>query len=182
MILFETVCRGNHKNAWTVFWIFIGLAVLGFLAMNFEIGRPIIAQLVLLVSLIAAAYVQIRFIATAFLYQAIREDEGDFLVISRKQGRKCVGAAKLSLAHLRWLTRVDTRVSPAPTVEGVPVCNYSAHLFADAYALAFFDDGADKVLLRINADEPFLAALEAYLPFEEDASEEKQEENEENKS
>ncbi|MBO5652714.1 MAG: hypothetical protein J6S44_00695, partial [Clostridia bacterium] len=69
MMLFETVCRGNHKNAWGVFALFSGIALLAFLAMNFEVGKPIIAQVVLLVSLVVAAYVQIRFISTAFLYQ-----------------------------------------------------------------------------------------------------------------
>ena len=161
MILFQTVCRGNHKNAWGVFGLFSTLAVLAFLAMRFEIGKPILAQIILLFSLMVAAYVQIRFIATAFLYQVFREEE-DYLLVSRKQGRRTAAVARLSLSHLRWVARVDTRTAPAPVVEGVPVSNYSAYIFSDTYTLAFFDDGTDKVLLRINADEAFLDALESY--------------------
>lgn len=162
MILFETVSRGNRKSAWGVFGLFMGLALLGFLAMNFQIGKPIIAQVVLLVSLIAAAYVQIRFISTAFIYQAVREEEGDFLVISRRQGRKSVAACKLSLGHLKWVKDVDTRIAPATLVEGVPVSNYSAYLLSDTYSLAYFDDGSERVMIRFNADEAFLTALAAY--------------------
>lgn len=168
MILHETVCRGNHKNAWGVFGLFMGLSLLAFVAMQLEIGRPIIAQLVLLFSLLVAAYIQIRFITTAFLYQVIREEDGDYLLISRRQGRRTVAAVKLSLAHLKWIEQVDTRKSPAPIVEGVPTSNYSAYLLADAYTLVFFDDGEGRVLLRINADEPFLAALATYCLSEEE--------------
>lgn len=166
MMLFETVCRGNHKNAWGVFALFSGIAVLAFLAMNFEIGKPIIAQVILLVSLIVAAYVQIRFISTAFLYQVFREEDGDYLLVSRKQGRRAACAAKLSLAHLKWIERVDTRKTAAPFVEGVAAANYSAYIFSEVYDLLYFDDGEEKVLLRLNADEEFLGKLGAYLPSE----------------
>lgn len=176
MILFETVCRGNQKSAWGVFGLFMGLALLGFLAMNFEIVKPVIAQVVMLVSLVAAAYVQIRFISTAFLYQAVREEEGDFLVISRRQGRKTVAACKLALAHLKWVKNVDTRIAPATLVQGVPVSNYSAYLLADTYTLAYFDDGAERVLVRFNADETFLSSLSAYEPIENGANEDTDEE------
>ena len=166
MILFQTVCRGNHKSAWGVFALFSGLAVLAFLAMYFEIGRLIIAQVILLISLIVASYVEIRFIGTAFIYQALREEDGDFLLISRRQGRRSVAQCKLALSCLKWIEAVDTRLAPAPQVEGVPVSNYSAYLFADSYTLALFDDGVSSVLIRINADEAFLSALAAYLPKE----------------
>lgn len=174
MMLFETVCRGNHKNAWGVFALFSGLAVLAFLAMNFEIGKPIIAQVILLVSLIVAAYVQIRFISTAFLYQVFREEDGEYLLVSRKQGRRAACAAKLPLAHLKWIERVDTRKAAAPFVEGVAPSNYSAYIFSEVYELLYFENGDEKALLRLNADEPFLASLEAYLPM---VSEPQMEEN-----
>ena len=166
MMRFETVCRGNHKNAWGVFALFSGIAVLAFLAMNFEVGKPIIAQVVLLVSLVVAAYVQIRFISTAFLYQVFHEEDGDYILVSRKQGRRAACAVKLPLAHLKWIERVDTRKAAATFVEGVAAANYSAYIFSDVYQLVYFEGGEEKALLRLNADEEFLRRLEAYLPTE----------------
>ena len=180
MMLFETVCRGNHKNAWGVFALFSGIAVLAFLAMNFEIGKPIIAQVVLMVSLIVAAYVQIRFISTAFLYQVFREADGDYLLVSRKQGRRAACAAKLPLAHLKWIERVDTRKAAPPVVEGTVAANYSAYIFSDVYELVFFDDGGERVLLRLNADEAFLSALSSYVQAPENGANAEESQDEEN--
>ncbi|MBO7171271.1 MAG: hypothetical protein J6W28_08860, partial [Clostridia bacterium] len=37
------------------------------------------------------------------------------------------------------------------------------YIFSDVYELLFFDDGGERALLRLNADDAFLSALSAYV-------------------
>ena len=47
----------------------------------------------------------------------------------------------------------------------LPIVNYSAHLLADSYTLLLFE-GEEPSLIRINADEEFLAILASYVSAE----------------
>ena len=84
----EYLCRGDRKNTYLAFFIFLGIAALGFVALAFKITTPIIGQAIIFISLIVAAYIFIRYIGTAYRYEIVTEEDGDHLLIVRVQGKK----------------------------------------------------------------------------------------------
>lgn len=156
---------GEKKNTHIAFFLFLGIAVLAFFANYFQITEPVIAQAILLLALVIAAYIFIRYIGTAYLYELITEDDGTYLLVTRVQGKRHFTQRKLAMRTLRAIIPVITNnAALRPTLPKCPSVNYSAHLLADEYTLLHFDDGNDPVLIRINADEDFLAHLIAFLP------------------
>ena len=169
------VCRGDRKNTYLAFFVFLGLAVLGMLAAALHLTSEVIAQAIAFIAFIVAAYIFIRFIATVYRYELIAEEEGDYLLIIRIQGKKEFTQRKSALSCLAAIYTVDTARGIKPEHPKLPLFNYSSHLFAESYTLLQFE-GEDPALFRINADDAFLEALAAYLPKEE-ASKEYPEEN-----
>ena len=164
---------GEKKNTRIAFFLFLGIAVLAFFANYFQITTPVIAQAILLLALITAAYLFIRYIGTAYLYELITEDDGAHLLITRVQGKRHFTQRKLAMSTLKAIIPVNTtNAALRPVLPKCPSVNYSAHLLADEYTLLHFDDGNDPVLIRINADETFLSYLDAYLPAPPAAEEE----------
>lgn len=160
------LCRGDRKNTYIAFFVFLGIAVLGMLAPLFQLASQITAQAIAFIALLVAAYIFIRYIATLYRYEIIKEEEGDSLLIVRIQGKKEFTQRKLPLATLSAVYAVDTSRSPKGALPKAPVINYSSHLLADSYSLLHFV-GDEALLLRINADDAFLDTLIAYLPKEE---------------
>ena len=158
------LCRGNNRNTVIVFFIFLGIAVLAFVAMQLELSTPVTCQAILFLSLIIAAYVYIRYLATAYLYKIVEEEGEHFLLAIRCQGKRQFTRCKLSLSALCGILTVNTRASQKPTLPRVPVSNFSSLLLAEEYTLLYFDDGKEQLLLRINADEAFLSVLSSLAP------------------
>ena len=96
----EYLCRGDRKNTYLAFFIFLGIAVLGFLALTFRLTTPVVGQAIIFISLIVAAYIFIRYIGTAYKYEIVSETDGDHLLIIRVQGKKNFTQRKLPLAAL----------------------------------------------------------------------------------
>lgn len=156
---------GDKKNTRIAFFLFLGIAVLAFVANYFQLTKPVVAQAILFLALIVAAYIFIRYIGTAYLYELIDEDDNAYLLITRVQGKRHFTQRKIAMNTLCAIIPVNT--TNAALRPALPKChsvNYSAQLLADEYTLLHFDDGNDPVLIRINADETFLSHLAAYLP------------------
>lgn len=157
------LCRGNGKNTRLAFFLFLGIAVLGIIALFFDLSRPVIAQGITFISLIVAAYVCVRYMATSYRYDIVSEEDGDYLLIVRVQGKRDFTQQKLPLSSLAAMIAVSNTSGISPKRPDLPVSNYSAELMADDYTLLHFT-GDEPALLRINADEAFLTALAAYVP------------------
>lgn len=161
----EYLCRGDRKNTYLAFFIFLGIAVLGFLALAFQLTTPVVGQAIIFISLIVAAYIFIRYIGTAYKYEIVSEADGDHLLIIRVQGKKKFTQRKLPLAALSAVMEMQASPNAPKEHPKLPVINYSAHLLADSYTLLYFE-GDDPSLIRINADEAFLATLASYIAEE----------------
>lgn len=158
----EYLCRGDRKNTYLAFFIFLGIAALGFVALAFKIATPVVGQAVIFISLIVAAYIFIRYIGTAYRYEIVTEEDGDHLLIVRVQGKKSFTQRKLPLSALSAVMEMQSSPNAPKEHPKLPVVNYSAHLLADNYTLLCFE-GDDPVLIRINADEAFLATIASYI-------------------
>ena len=161
------LCRGDRKNTYIAFFVFLGIAVFGMLAPLLHLASQITAQAIAFIALIVAAYIFIRYIATLYRYEIIKEETEDYLLIVRIQGKKEFTQRKLPLATLSAVYTVDASRSSKGALPKAPVVNYSSHLLADSYSLLHFA-GDETLLLRINADEAFLDTIIAYLPTEEE--------------
>ena len=62
----EYLCRGDRKNTYLAFFIFLGLAALGFVMLGLKLTAPIVGQAITFISLIVAAYIFVRYIGTAY--------------------------------------------------------------------------------------------------------------------
>ena len=161
----EYLCRGDRKNTYLAFFIFLGLAALGFVMLGLKLTAPIVGQAITFISLIVAAYIFVRYIGTAYRYEIKTESDGDYLLIVRVQGKKLFTQRKLPLAALSAIMEMQSNTNTAGAHPKLPVVNYSAHLLADSYTLLYFE-GDDPALIRINADEAFLATLASYITVE----------------
>ena len=157
------LCRGNGKNTRLAFFLFLGIAILGILALILGFSRPVIAQGIAFISLIVAGYICVRYMVTAYRYEIVSEADGDYLLIVRVQGKRDFTEQKLPLSSLAAIIAVNTAANVQAERPELPVSNYSAELMADEYTLLHFTGDA-PTLLRINADEAFLAILAAYVP------------------
>lgn len=155
--------QSEKKNTRLAFFLFLGIAALGVLALILGFSRPVIAQGITFISLIVAAYICVRYMVTSYRYEIVSESDGDYLLIVRVQGKRDFTQQKLPLSALTAIIEVNTAASTQTERPDLPVSNYSAQLFADVYTLLHFT-GAEPTLLRINADEAFLTELAAYLP------------------
>ena len=156
------LCRGDRKNTHVAFFIFLGIAALAFVALAFKITTQIIGQAIVFISLIVAAYIFVRYIATAYRYDVVSDEDGDHLLIIRVQGKKEFTQRKLPLSALAALFEVQTNTGKTSEHPNLPTVNYSSHLLADSYTLLSFE-GEDPALIRINADEAFTALLASYI-------------------
>lgn len=161
----EYLCRGDRKNTYLAFFIFLGIAALGFVALAFKIATPVVGQAVIFISLIVAAYIFVRYIGTAYRYTIVAEEDGDHLLIVRVQGKKSFTQRKLPLSALSAVMEMQSTPNAPKAHPKLPVINYSAHLLADSYTLLYFE-GDEPTLIRINADEAFLATLATYITAE----------------
>lgn len=168
------LCRGDRKNTYLAFFIFLGIAALGALALFFKMTTPIVGQAIVFIALIVAAYIFIRYIGTAYRYDIIEEEGGDHILFIRVQGKKTFTQRKLALSDLSAVMEMQSSPNAPKEHPKLPIANYSAHLLADSYTLLFFE-GEDPSLIRINADEAFLAILASYISA---VSENSTEENE----
>ncbi|MBR6745033.1 MAG: hypothetical protein IKM00_07460 [Clostridia bacterium] len=159
------LCRGDRKNTYLAFFIFLGIAVLGMLALFFQMTSPIVGQAIVFISLIVAAYIFIRYIGTAYRYDIVSEEDGDYLLVVRVQGKKNFTQRKLALSALSAVMEMQSSPNAPKEHPKLPVANYSAHLLADSYTLLYFE-GDDPSLIRINAEEEFLAILASYISAE----------------
>lgn len=157
------LCRGDRKNTVIAFVVFVAIGALGFLFAGLGVTSPVVGQAIAFIALIVAAYIFIRYIGTMYRYDVFEEEEGDFLLIVRVQGKKDFTQKKLPLSSLLAVIEVKNGMAPAKEKPDLPTTNFSSHLLADDYTLLHFG-GAEPQLLRINADEEFLALLSAYLP------------------
>jgi len=166
------LCRGDRKNTYLAFFIFLGIAVLAGVALALKITTPIVGQVIAFISLIVAAYIFIRYIGTAYKYEIVSENDGDYLLIVRIQGKKAFTQQKLPLSALSAVMELQSNANGATAHPKLPVFNFSSHLLADSYTLLHFE-GETSVLIRINADEAFVATLASYiLPEAENNAEE----------
>lgn len=170
----EYLCRGDRKNTYIAFFIFLGLATLGFVALALQLTAPIIGQAITFISLAVAAYIFIRYIGTAYKYEIVTEEDGDYLLVVRVQGKKLFTQKKLPLSALSAIIEMQSNTSTADAHPKLPVANFSAHLLADSYTLLYFE-GDDPALIRINADEAFLATLASYITVEKEPTPEENE-------
>ncbi len=148
------IARGNTKRAWLFVGIMLAAAALALLLDNLHLTEPIVAQLVLLLSLIAAVYLLVRHITAAYLYEIMEDgEEGLVLLIVRLQGKKGLTQAKLPLSALTAVAKQKP--------EGIkkPVSNFSPVLLAEDDVYLAFSDDVERSLLRIHADEAFVKAL-----------------------
>lgn len=159
------LCRGDRKNTYIAFLIFLGIAALGILSLSLALTAPIIGQAITFISLIVAAYIFVRYIGTAYRYEIVEEEEGDHLLIIRVQGKKSFTQRKLPLSELSAVMEMQSNANAAHAHPKAPISNYSAHLLADSYTLLYFE-GDDPSLIRINADEEFLSILASYISAE----------------
>ncbi len=157
------LCRGDRKNTYLAFFIFLGIAVLGFATVMLDIASPVVGQAIIFLSLIVAAYIFIRYIATFYRYEILSEEDGDHLLIVSVQGKKDFTRQKLALADLSAVIEIENNPNVPKEHPKLPVINVSSHLLADSYTLLHFE-GDEPLLLRINADEAFLSLLSSYLP------------------
>ena len=174
------LCRGDRKNTYIAFFLFLGTAALAFFALALELTTPIIGQAIVFISLIVAAYIFVRYIATAYRYEVVAEEDGDYLLVIRVQGKKEFTQRKLPLSALTALLEVQSNAATKTPHPKLPVVNYSSHLLADSYTLLCFE-GEDPTILRVNADEAFTALLASYITVDAktpDGSETASEENE----
>ena len=158
----EYLCRGDRKNTYIAFFIFLGVAVLGFFALAVKLTTPVIGQAITFISLIVAVYIFIRYIGTAYKYEIVSEEDGDYLLIIRVQGKKNFTQRKLPLSALSAVMEMQSNLNAPKEHPRLSVANYSAHLLADSYTLLYFE-GDDPALIRINADEAFLATVAMYI-------------------
>ncbi len=163
------LCRGDRKNTFLAFFIFLGTAALGFLALALKLTTPVIGQAIIFISLIVAAYIFIRYIGTAYKYEIVSEEDGEHLLIVRVQGKKNFTQQKLPLAALSAVMEMHSSPNAPREHPKLPVANYSAHLLADSYTLLYFE-GDEPSLIRINANEAFLATLATYVCAENEAA------------
>ncbi len=152
------IVRGATKKAWLFFGLMIALAAVALLMENLHIAVPIIAQIVLLLSLVCAVYILVRYITSGYLYEIIGEasEENDtvyYLYIVRMQGKKGITQAKLPLSALTAVAKQKP--------EGIKksVSNFSPVLLAEDDVYLAFSDDVERSLLRIHADEAFVKAL-----------------------
>lgn len=167
----EYLCRGDRKNTYLSFFVFLGIAALGFVALAIDLTSPVIGQAIVFISLIVAAYIFIRYIGTAYKYEIVEEEEGEYLLIIRVQGKKAFTQRKLPLSALSAIMEMQSNAKTSGEHPKLPVANYSAHLLADSYTLLYFE-GEEPALIRINADEAFLATLATYITAEPEISSE----------
>ena len=165
------LCRGDRKNTYLVFFVFLALGFLGFFLAGVGVASPLVGQGIAFISLIVAAYIFIRYIATLYRYEIITEEEGDFLLIIRVQGKKDFTQKKLPMTELSAIIEIKNDPNVPKEHPDLPVINYSSHLMADTYFLLHFA-GEEPVLLRVNVEEEFLSALTAYLPADENTPKE----------
>ena len=170
----EYLCRGDRKNTYLAFFIFLGLAALGFVMLAFKLTTPIVGQAITFISLIVAAYIFVRYIGTAYKYEIVQEEDGDYLLVVRVQGKKLFTQKKLPLSVLSAIMEMQSNANTAGAHPKLPIANYSAHLLADSYTLLYFE-GDDPALIRINADEAFLATLASYITVEKEPTPEENE-------
>ena len=103
------------------------------------------------------------------------------MLVIRVQGKKNFTQKKLALSDLSAVMEMQNNPNAPKEHPKLPVVNYSAHLLADSYTLLYFE-GEDPSLLRINADEEFIATLAAYIPAEEPVPTENESLSEENEN
>ena len=160
------LCRGDRKKTYLAFFIFLGIAALAFVALALKLTTAVVGQAIVFISLIVAAYIFIRYIGTSYRYDIIAEEDGDHLLIVRVQGKKDFTQRKLPLSSLSAVMEIQSNTNAKNEHPALPVANYSAHLLADSYTLLYFE-GDEPALIRINADEAFIAHLASYITPEE---------------
>ena len=163
------LCTGDKKNTYVAFIAFVAIGALGFLFAGLGITTPVLGQGIAFVAFIVAAYIFIRYIATLYRYDIFAEADGDFLLIVRVQGKKDFTQKKLPLSDLLAIIAVKNGTGESVEKPDLSVTNFSSHLMADDYTLLHFGGEAPE-LLRINADEEFLALLATYLPAKENTN------------
>lgn len=161
----EYLCRGDRKNTYLAFFVFLGIAALGFVALAFHWTSSVVGQAIVFIALIVAAYIFIRYIGTAYKYEIVSEEDGDYLLVIRVQGKKNFTQRKLPLSALSAVMEMQSNPNVPKEHPKLPIANYSAHLLADSYTLLWFE-GEEPALVRINADEAFLATLATYISAE----------------
>lgn len=165
-------CRGDRKNTRIAFFIFLGIGALAILLLAVRAVSSVIWQAIALIALGVAAYIFIRYMATVYRYEIVSEEDGDYLLIVRVQGKRQVIQRKLAMAALVSLIEIKNTPNAPKEHPNLPVTNYSSHLMADEYTLLHFE-GSESALLRVNIDDEFRSVLLTYLPDaeEEDAEE-----------
>lgn len=159
--------NGNTKKAWLFIGILLAAAALALLLDNLKLTEPLIAQLVLLFSLIAAVYLLIRHVTCAYAYEVmpVSEEEGETsytLYIIRMQGKKGLTQAMLPLSALTAIAREK------PEGLKTAVSNFSPVLLAEDDIYLAFDPKTERTLIRIHADEAFVKALFELVPTAKD--------------
>ena len=160
------LCRGDKKNTRLAFFVLLAIAALMILLLILQVVTSVVGQAVAFISLGAAAYIFIRYIATVYRYDILSEEDGDYLLIVRVQGKRELTQRKLPLSSLVSLIDVRNDPNVPKSRPDLPVTNYSSHLMADEYTLLHFE-GDESALLRVNIDEEFRSVLVSYLPDEE---------------
>ena len=69
------------------------------------------------------------------------------------------------VSALTALFEVQANTGKTGEKASLPTVNYSSHLLADSYTLLSFER-EDPMLIRINADEAFIALLASYITAE----------------
>ncbi len=156
------IVRGNTKKAWLFFGLLVALSAIALLFDHLKWSKPLASQIVLLLSLVGAAYILIRYITAAYHYEITEEgEEGEktfFLYIIRLQGKRGVTQAKLALSSLTAIA------SKKPDGYKAAVLNFSPILLAEDDVFLAFLPETEKALVRIHADEAFRKALFACAP------------------
>ena len=101
------LCRGDRKNTYLAFFIFLGIAALSGFSLAFKLVTPIVGQAITFISLIVAAYIFIRYIGTAYKYEIVCEEDGDHLLVVRVQGKKSFTQQKLPLVALSSVMEIQ---------------------------------------------------------------------------
>ena len=155
MTPFKYISRGNTKKAWILFGVMMSIAALALIVMYMKFGVPLIAQTIFLLSLMGGAYILIRFVTAAYIYEVLWEDDGARFCVTRLQGKKAIMQCNLPVSAITVITPADRAAGNRPALNYSPVA-----LPEDDTYLCFVEDG-ETTVLRINANAAFLDALKS---------------------
>ncbi len=157
------IANGNTKKAWLFIGFLLAATAPALLLDNLHLTEPLVAQLVLILSLIGVVYLLVRHITCAYAYEVmlVSEEDGETsytLYIIRMQGKKGLTQAMLPLSGLTAIAREK------PEGLKIAVSNFSPVLLAEDDIYLAFDPKTERTLIRIHADEAFIKALFELAP------------------